>query len=373
MNKKMKSILADIEAKTVAARAAQDAGDMDTVKALLAEIDEAKADYATEEKLFELEKSAVKVPAASEQKKADGFQVIAKLLRRGKLNDAEKSLLYGDDGETPATANDENLIVPEDVRTAINELRRSYVSAKDIVTVIPTESLTGSFVFEAGTPAGLVEFDDGGTIDLTNEPSFEKVSWTVKFYGKLIKIGNILKGAERGGLMAYINKWFVKNAIITENAKIFAALKAGQTPVDLKDWDDLKTSINTDLDPSCLIGGEIVTNQTGFNFLDEAVDGLGRPILNPDPSNATRKMFNGLPIKVFADAQLANVNGAAPIFYGNMKSGAYFMEKDGLEFAVSEHAEFKNNMTCLRVIEGFDVIQADSAAYKYGLLDVATE
>ena len=75
LNKKMKSILADIEAKTVAARAAQDAGDMDTVKALLAEIDEAKADYATEERLFELEKSAVKVPAASEQKKADGFRL----------------------------------------------------------------------------------------------------------------------------------------------------------------------------------------------------------------------------------------------------------------------------------------------------------
>ena len=370
MNKKMKSILADIETKTEAARAAQDTGDVDTVKALLAEIDEAKADYATEEKLFELEKSTVKVPAASEQKKANGFEVIAKLLRHGKLNAAEKSLLYGDDGETSPTANDENLLVPEDVRTDINEIRRSYISAKDIVTVIPTDSLTGSFVFETGTPAGLVEFDDGGAIDTTNDPTFAKIPWTVKFYGKLIKIGNIIKGAERGGLMAYINKWFVKNAIYSENAKIFTVLKAGQTPVDLKDWDDLKTSINTDLAPSSLIGAAIVTNQTGFNFLDEAVDGLGRPILSPDPSNATKKMFNGLPIMVFSDAQLANVNGDAPIFYGDMKSGAYFMEKNALEFAVSEHAEFKNNMTCLRVIEGFDVIQADSAAYKYGLLDV---
>ena len=40
-------------------------------------------------------------------------------------------------------------------------------------------------------------------------------------------------------------------------------------------------------------------------------------------------------------------------------------------FDASAHAGFVKNRTLMRVIEGYDVIQADAAAYCYGLLDPA--
>jgi len=265
-------------------------------------------------------------------------------------------------------ASGENYLIPEDVNLAIRELRKTYVSAKDIITVIPTDTLSGSFNFESGTPSGLTSLDDGDDVNATGQPTFAPKTFAIKLFGKLIPISNILKGVEKGGLMAYINKWFVKNAVITENAAIFTALKANKVLKAIVGWSAFKSSINKDLDPSALIGGVIVTNQTGFDVLDNELDGQGKPILSNNIADATKKMFNGLPIKVFPNAQLANVGGKAPIFYGNLEAGAYFMDKNGLQFAVSDQFLFGKNQTAFRVIEGFDVIQADTDAYIYGTI-----
>lgn len=370
MNKRMREILGKIETLRNETKAFKDEKKFDDAQAKLAEIADLQKEFEVEKALFEAEQNEVpdEQPVDAKSKKIDGFSVISKMLRNKPLEDDEKALVYGNDGETPATDNDENLLVPEDVDVAIRELRKSYVSAKDLVTVIPTASMTGGFNFESGTPAGLTAMDDGDDVPTADDPTFARKPFAIKLYGKLIAIGNVLKGAERSGLMAYLNKWFVRSSIITENGAIFTALKDGKTPKTLADWKALKTSINKDLDPSALIGGVIVTNQTGFDNLDSALDGTGKPILSADLSEPTRKMFNGLPIKVFPDAQLANVGGKAPVFYGATDAGCYFIEMIGLQFAVSEHALFGKNSTALRVIEGFDVIQADSAAYIYGLL-----
>lgn len=368
MNKRMREILAKMEQLRNEAKAFKDEKKFDDAQAKLTEIADLQKEYNVEKALYEAEQGRVPDEPKSTTKKANGFAVIAKLLSKKSLNESEKALVYGDDGETPAVSNDENLLVPEDVRVEINELRKSYVSAKDLVTVIPTNSLAGSFNFESGTPAGLTDFDDGDDVPDGSEPTFVAKPFAIKFKGALIKIGNILKGSEKAGLMAYLNRWFVRNAIISENSKIFTVLAAGKSAKTLADWKALKTSINKDLDPSALIDGVIVTNQTGFDILDSALDGTGKPVLNDDISTKTGKTFCGLPIKVFSDAQLPNVSGKAPVFYGSLKAGAYFIEKQGLEFAVSEHYYFGKNSTALRVIEGFDVIQADADAYCYGKL-----
>jgi len=364
MNKKMRELLAQIEAKTKAARLYQDNEDTEKAAGLMTEVDTLQKEYEVEEKLYKAEQSQVEPPqAAATDKKASGFGVITKMFRKQTLNDTEKALITGTDA-----ANGENYLIPEDVHLEIRELRKSYVSAKELVTVIPTETMSGSFNFESGTPAGLVALDDGDAVDVTGDPTFAQKPFAIKLFGKLIPISNVLKGCEKAGLMAYINKWFVKNAVISENTAIFAALKTDKVLKAIVGWKALKTSINKDLDPAALIGGVIVTNQTGFDVLDSELDGDGKPILSSDVANPTEKRFQGLPIKVYADAQLANVGGKAPIFYGNTQAGAYFMEKGGLEFAVSDQYLFGKNQTAFRVIEGFDVIQADTAAYIYGTI-----
>ena len=366
MNKKMRELQAAIDAAHTEAKSYMEgeAKDLDKAQAALDRADELQKEFAIEEKLFAAEKNQAPVAPVVE-KEADGFKAMTKLLKNQLLSEKEKALISGDS----ATAG-ENYLVPEDVKAEINELRKSYVSAKNLVTVVQTDSLAGSINFEAGTAAGLSEFDDGDVIGEDTTPSFVAKKFAIKWFGKIIPVSRILLGAEKAGLMNYLDRWFVKNAILSENAKIFATLKAGYNggaPKALSGWKALKKSINVDLDPACLLDGVIITNQTGFATLDEEEDKDGRPVLQPNPANPTQKLFQGLPVHVFPDAQLANIDATHfPVIYGSVKAGCSFVEHKALEFAASEHANFNKNQNTLRVIEGFDVMSADTTAYVYG-------
>ena len=366
MNKRMRELQAAIQAAQEEAKGfmAEDNKDLDKAQAALDRADELQREFAMEKRLFEAEKSKAPDPK-DVPAKANGFKAMAKLLARKALNDEEKALISG----TDATAG-ENYLVPEDVKAEINELRKSYVSAKNLVTVETTDALAGSVNYEAGTAAGLTAFDDGDAITEDTTPAFKKIAFAIAWFGKLIPISRILLGAEKAGLLNYLDRWYVKNAVLTENAQIFATLKAGYnsgTPKAVAGWKALKKSINKDLDPSCLLDGVIITNQSGFTTLDEEEDKDGKPVLQPNPANPTEKLFQGMPIHVFPDAQLPNIDATHfPMIYGSTKAGCTFVEHQALEFATSEHANFNKNQNTLRVIEGFDTISTDTSAYIYG-------
>lgn len=367
MNKKMRDLQAQIASLTEEMKGYMAEGenkDLEKAEAKLAEIKELKREFALEQEALELSKTAVP-EEVTPQGAADGFKTMAKVIGKKSLDEREKALITGTEA-----LNGENYLVPEDVRLEINELRKTYVSARELVTVETTQTLSGSVNYESGVPAGLTAFDDGDEIAEETAPTFRRIPFTIGWHGKLIPISRILLGSERAGLMNYLNHWFVKNAVLTENAQIFAKLKEGYnggTPKAVAGWKALKKSITVDLDPSCLIDGVIATNQSGFAALDAEEDNDGRPVLQPNPANPTQKLFQGLPVKVYPDAQLPNIDETHfPIIYGSTKAGATFVEKDSLEFMTSEHYLFGKNQNCLRVIEGFDVMSTDTEAYIYG-------
>lgn len=372
MNKKMRELQAAIAAKHAEAKGYMEGEtkDLDKAEKALEEADQLQKEFEIEQKLFEAAKGqAPAEPAATEE--ADGFKAIAKMTRKQALTEKEKALISGES----ATAG-ENYLVPEDVRAEIIKLRKTYISAKPLVSVVQTTSLAGSFNFEAGAAAGLIEFEDGDTISEDSDISFAAKKFAIKWFGKIIPVSRILQGAEKAGLLSYIDDWFVKNAILSENAKIFATLKAGYnagTPKAVAGWKALKKSINVDLDPACKIDGVIITNQSGFAALDEEEDNEGKPVLQPNPAHPTQKLFQGLTVHVFPDAQLPNIDGTHfPMIYGSTKAGCKFIEHQALEFAASEHAGFTKNQNVLRVIEGFDVMSADTTAYIYGSFAATT-
>lgn len=366
MNKRMRELQAQITAKTAEAQALAQAEnkELDRINGILDEVDALQKEFDTEKRLLDAQKAGVPATDPKTPEAVDGFALMTKKVNHQPLNDSEKAaLITGTDA-----ANGENYLVPDDVKAEINELRRSYVSAREVVTVERTDALAGSVNYEKGAPAGLSEFDDGDDIPEA-APQFNKVSFAIKHYGKLIPVSRILIGAEKAGLMSYLNRWFVKNAVISENTAIFATLKAGYnsgTPKAVAGWKALKKSINVDLDPSCLIGGVVVTNQSGFAVLDEEEDGNGRPILQENPAHPTQKTFQGLPVVVFPDSVLPNIDATHfPVIYGNTKAGCTFVEHRALEFATSEHYAFGKNQNMLRVIEGFAVMSTDTTAYIY--------
>lgn len=369
MNKKMRELKAQIMELTETAKGYMAEGegrDLDKAEKALDQIDALQKEYDLEARMADKAKAAVPAEEVEKTGKANGFDVIAKMMHRKSLNDVEKTaLISGTNSE-----NGETYLVPEDVRAEINELRKTYISAKSLVTVETTDALAGSVTYEGGTPEGLDDFDDGDAIAEETGIKFVLKKFAIAWKGKLIPVSRILLGAAKASLMNYLDRWFVKNAIISENTKIFETLKAGYnggTPKALSGWKALKKSINKDLDPSCKVGGVIITNQSGFTCLDEEEDKDGRPVLKDNPMHATEKMFQSLPIYVFPDALLPNIDETHfPVIYGDTKAGATFVEHQALEFAISEHVFFNKNQNCLRVIEGFDVMSTDTGAYIYG-------
>lgn len=367
MTKRMRELQAQIIAKTAEAQGFMSGENKDIVKAnaIMDEVDALQKEFDTEERILKASKAGVPAdPAPVGQ--VDGFKMMTKMASRQALTDSEKTaLVSGTDAESG-----ENYLVPDDVKAEINELRKTYISAKNLVTVEQTDALAGSVNYEAGAPAGLTDFDDGDAIAEETGISFVKKAFSIGWKGKLIPVSRILLGAEKAGLMNYLNRWFVRNAVLSENAAIFADLKAGYNsgaPKAVEGWKALKKSITKDLDPSCLLNGVIITNQSGFACLDEEEDADGRPVLQPNPANPTQKLFQGLPVHVFPDAQLANIDGTHfPMIYGDTKAGCTFVEHGALQFTVSEHFLFNKNQNCLRVVEGFDTMSTDTGAYIYG-------
>lgn len=371
MNKRMREILQQLQQKREAAKGYMEGEnkDLDKANAVFDEIDELEKEFDTEKRLFEAEKrqfaptdEQLEDSQKEKDSKSNGFQVIAKMVNRKRLDDAEKALITGGtDGE--------DLLVPEDVQLAINELRRQFLSAKDLVTVVPVNTLSGTTNWESDNNGELSPLVDGNEIATAENPKFVQKKWEIDFFAKIIPVSNILAGAERAGLMSYLNRWFVKSAIRTENNAIFAALKDGKTKKAVVGWRALKESITVDLDPAMLSDAVVVTNQNGFAAMDKEEDDFGRPILQQNPANATEKLFQGLPVKVFSNAQLPNVSGKAPIFYGSLKEGVEFEDYQKLQFATSDDFLFNKNQKAIRVIEGFDVIQLDKDAYIYGTFE----
>lgn len=365
MNKKMRDLLDQINNKKAAARVFADEKKTVEAKAMIEEIKSLQEEFDIEAALYEEEKENVKNVVADP--KPDAVQAFYKALRGEKLSDVENALLTGG-------SNGENLIIPQDIQTRINELRRQYKSARSLVNYYKTGTLSGSFTFEDGTTyTELVNFTDGADVPASNEPKFVSVAYSIKDYGALLPVSNRLLQNETGGLVDYIGTWFNRKAIRTENSKIFAALKNGKTIKALADWKALKKSMNKDLDPALLVDAVIVTNQDGFDFMDSALDGENRPILQPDPTNPTQKLFMGRPVEVFSNAELPTTGTTtkkAPIFFGSLKDGVTFIDRNVYQFDSSEHAAFGKNQTVIRVIEQFDVIQADVNAYVYGEFDV---
>lgn len=403
MNKKMRELqsqMADLQ-KEAEVYLNGEKKDLEAAKGALDKIDELKEEFNLQERCNQVAKGSANLEKP-QTPTVDSFKAFGKMISGRPLDPEEKALITG-----TSAANGENYLIPEDIKTEINMLRKSYVSARDIVDVIRTSSLTGALNYECGTPAGLTAFEDGTEIATESDIKFEQRKFSIGWYGKIIPVSRILIDAERAALMAYINQWFVRDAIVTENKKIFATLKSGYnagTPKAVTGWEALKYSMTVDLDPSCLIGGVIATNQTGFATLDKEKDAQGRPILQYNPANPTERLFQGLPIKIYPDAQFANVvtyvktadtdvtagktyytlsggeytavespvkanlgtyyeeKSTAPMVYGNTAAACKLIEHKALQFATSEHYLFGKNQNCIRVLEGFDVISGDKDA-----------
>lgn len=365
LRQKFAAMVADAKKLTEEGKLEEAKAKTEEAKAINEQIKQAEEIEKMEEELNQDAGTPVTEPV--ENKKADVNKAFIKAITGKKLTPAENALIEKADEDDP----NGSILVPTDENTRINEYKRQYKSLRTHVREYRTTVVTGSFVYENNSTMSLLtDIDEMEEIPQEDGPKFKTKGYSIKNKGAILPVSNTLLSDEQSGLMAYVGRWFARKAVKTENADILAVMKADKTVKELADWKALKRSLNKDIDPALIPGSVIITNQDGFDELDNAVDENGRPILQPDPKNPTQKMFKGLTIDVYSNNDIPSKDGKAPVFYGNLEEAITFVNRERYEIAKSKEAGFTKNATLIRILERYDVIKTDNEAYIYGELAI---
>lgn len=369
MNKKLIELRRNLTAKLKEARELIDEGKIEEGQKATKEAQEIKDQIVLEEQMVELEDTIkddnkiVDVEDRSTKKKVESRTALVHYLQGKKLTAEERTLLV----ETTTPGEGQNsmaVIVPQDIYTEINELKRQYKSLKQYTDVQSTGTNSGSFVFEPGDSIEpFVDVDEGTEIGELTSPNLRQQKFAITDKGGILPISNTLLSDEAGGLMKYIMKWIARKSTVTDNVKILSVLNGHGIKIKASTSDEVKSAMNTKLDPELLSTAVIITNQNGFDIMDNWKDAVGRPILQDHPTEKTKKTLGGVTIEVFANRTIKDVDGASPVYIGNLEEAIKFMDREQLAIAVSTEAGFTKNLTLVRALQRDDVEPKDLEAY----------
>lgn len=298
-----------------------------------------------------------------------------KAFRRQTLTQEERDAV---NALTATEDEDGGLLVPEDVQTAINQYKRSLPQLETLIEVVPVSTASGSRVFEklaTMTPFANIT-DDTADIDEMDHPKFEALTYSIKKYAGWLPVPNDLLKDSDQNIIAYLRNWIARKSIVTRNTLILDILTDG-TAATFADYKDIKKALNKTLDPMIAANAVIVTNQDGFHYLDTLEDDTGKPLLQVDITQPTRRLFAGKPVEVVANSVLETTGTTtkkAPIFVGDFKEAIVMFERQGYQIDTTREGgtAFRKDRTEIRVIEREDIKARDTGAFVYGEIDVTS-
>jgi HK97 family phage major capsid protein len=276
-------------------------------------------------------------------------------------------------GGSPA-GEDGGFLNPIEFDNKIRELMREYVDLGNFVNSEDVTTLTGWRVIEqfaAALPLTKVntELNVLADNDEGEGPKFNKVDYTLDEYMDFLRVGNSLMQDTPINIMNYLSKWFSKKLILTNNSLVLAlinAISATAVTDAATLLSAIKTALNTTLDPAFSASASVVTDQSGLDLLDQLEDGVGRPLLQPDPSSPTAFRVKGRPVIVLSDAHWPILTGPnrARIAIGDGKEYATLFRRSGFEFASTNigGSSWRSNSSEVRGIARLDCQELDTGA-----------
>jgi HK97 family phage major capsid protein len=292
---------------------------------------------------------------------------------RSVIREYERRAVMNEGGTNPVIPDgDVGIVVPQDIQTRINELMRDWNDLSQYVTVENVTALSGSRVLE--TDADMTPFadvDEYGAIQEIDNPKFTPIKYSVKKRAGFLPLTNELLADTDANLLGYVTNWIARKAAHTRNVHILALLQT-LTPKELADLKAINKVLNVDLDPAISRSAILLTNQDGYDWLDNQVDGMGRPILSDDFTQPGRKLFKGRPIAVVSNRNLPSSGTKAPLFIGNLKQFMVLFNRRFFELASTTVGgdAWRRDTTELRTIMRDDYVKWDAAACVYGQLDI---
>ncbi len=310
-------------------------------------------------------------------------------LKKKKLPEEDRKimdLMSEEDTDEDGTSNG-GITVPQDIQTDIVELRRTENDLERYVNVEPVKTLSGSRVIELdadSTPWQDVE--EGGEFQEEETPKFRMIAYKIKKKGGILKTTQELLKDSAVNILGYLNKWIAKKSRATRNAEILKKLgeiTAGKE-IAVKSFDDLKDVFNENLDPSIAQSSIVLTNQSGFNYLDKLKDKDGKYILQPDVTDKTKKLlFGEYPIHKVSNKTLKSKNvlkgGTGsdkdevvgvkhPVYMGDLKEAITLFDRERITIELSTEAGdlWAKDLTGIKVRDRFDVQSVDDSAVVAG-------
>ncbi len=314
---------------------------------------------------------------------AEYKRVFLKGLRRQRITADDHSIIseyraaMHEGAVTTDPDGDTGIIVPQDIQTRINELMRTLNDLSQYIRVERVNTLSGSRVLEKDedmVPFAVV--DEYGEIREIDNPKFTPVTYKlIKRAGFLPLTNELLKDTDQN-ILSYVSNWIAKKHVVTKNSLIIAVLNS-LNKKGLTDIKAIKKVLNVDLDPAISLSSTIITNQDGFQWLDEQEDGNNRPLLQDDITQPGKKLFKGRPIVVVANRTLPSTGTTtvkAPFIVGNFKELMVLFTRGVYELASTNIGgdAWRRDSTELRTITRDDCVKWDTESAVFGQLTIST-
>lgn len=327
------------------------------------------------------QQSAEKKPKKNEVVRAYVNRIVCGLRKRA-LPQEDQEIM---DRMTEADPNEEGesdggFTVPQDIRTDIEELRRSDDDLEMYVNVEHVRTLSGSRVIEQdaeSTPWS--DVDEGEEFPEDETPKFVQIKYKIKKKGGILKTTRELLQDTAENILAYLNKWIAKKSRATRNfaiLKVLNEITAGKE-VAISGIDDLKDVFNVTLDTAITSSSIILTNKSGFNYLDKLKNEKGDYIVQPDVTDKTKRLLFGVyPIVVVNNKTLKNKQDGNtetyPVFMGDLKEAVTLFDREKISVELSTEAGdlWAKDLTGIKVRDRFDVQAVDKAAVVKGEIKV---
>ena len=376
MNKRMRELLAKIEAKQKEARSYMDGENKDVTKAtaLLDECDSLKAEFEAEKRLFEAEKAEVEPEAekkVEEKKEADSVKAFADAARNGFAKDMSE-------GSKP----DGGYTVPEDIITRIEKYRDAKASLRQHVRVIPVQTNTGARTFKKReTVTGFAKVLENGKFAKKNTPQFERLAYTIEKYGGYFVLSDEVLEDSDANLVNEVVELIGDEARVTDNIEIIDAIKAVKSaPVNFEDLIGIKKALNVTLGQAFRPTSKIYTNDNGLQFLDTLVDANERPLLAPSPIDPMKMVLavgpTTVPIVVLPNEDFPNLEQGIPFLIGDLNEGFVIWDRRHVTLTQSKVASvegynaFEQGGLLIRADERADYTVRDANAFVLGYIAV---
>lgn len=380
MNEKERELRQKMAAKNEEIRGLMNEGKLDDAEQATEELRRLKRELQVEITLGENSVDTVPPEARQHQNHdndIDVNQIMARALRGNQLYKEENEVLVRASTLNEGTGKDGGFIVPKDVQTEINELKRTLNPLDELVRIEKVATMSGERTYEKlSTMTAFPNVAELANIANLETPEFNRVEYKVQKYAGILPISSELLADTDQNLLNYVYRWLAKKDTITRNTEI-AKLINTLTKKPITGIDGLKDVLNVDLDPAIALTSILLTNQDGYNYLDKLKDTQGHYLLQPNPLNPTEKMLSGKVVKVVSNKVLpTDTSGSsknAPVIIGDLTEAITLFDREAITLLGTNIGgnAFVTDGYNIRGTLRFDTKIVDNEAAVFGQLKLA--